>query len=483
MRSSLIFGLVASGLVANALPSDSRHLRRQDIDFDLVDDTPEPSKSPTDTRNYDQASAIAAVINEVNSDPLPQQTSNSTSLLRRDVVVVTADGYSQNTALDGAAINAPLNCNKADTYMGVKLFNDGPFDTTLCAAACTAQTKYNLRNPPKSGQAKTCQFYNTYEMYKDTVYQGQYWYAPSSIDDTLYTQAWDTTYATNKGQWRGTSHYTIGRSFTASNATDPGLVSCSIQAASSSSTSTISSTSASSTITASSSTLLPLSSSTSSSDPISSSTSGSSSSTSASSSSVLASTTASSTTSSAPICTFAPTVDAQQQQKDTASLDFLFSHNSLTLMLSSIPYNVLNQSTLTGDILPSVQTALQNVVSCGPYNISSRLSACSTATNPREFTSCIVAWTSPAFLTTWAPRTSTPPTSALTRFINLSGYYIDGRFPDVYKNPMGVPLSPDMTLVAIRDALAASGATKLQCEFQSMQYYFGEYNKFVNYCP
>jgi hypothetical protein len=113
MRPSLIFNLVVSGLVVNALPNDLKHLRRQDIDFDLVDETPEPPKSPTDTRNYNQDSAIAAVINDINSDPLPQQTADNLTLLRRDVIVTTADGYNPNTPLDGAAINAPLNCNKA----------------------------------------------------------------------------------------------------------------------------------------------------------------------------------------------------------------------------------------------------------------------------------------------------------------------------------------------------------------------------------
>ncbi|KAI5242541.1 hypothetical protein E4T43_04740 [Aureobasidium subglaciale] len=429
MRSSLILSLVASGLVANALPSESRYSRRQDIDFDLVDDTPEPSKSPTDTRNYNQASAVAAVISDVDTDPLPQQTTDSTSLSRRDVVVVTADGYSQNTVVDGAAINAPLNCNKADTYMGVKLFNDGPFDTTLCAAACTIRQPQVRRRHADSTTPTRC-------------------IKILSIKDStaLYTQAWNTTYATNKGQWRGTAHYTIGRSFIASNATDPGLVSC----LSSSSSSTSSSTSASSTITVSSSTSL------SSSSPVSSS-----------------STTSSSTTSSAPKCTFAPTVDAQQQGKDTAALDFLFSHNTLTSMLSSIPFTDMYQNTITGDVLPPLQTALQNVVSCGPYNITSQLSACRTATDPRTFTSCIVAWTDPAFLSTWALRTSNVPTSAVTRFIITLGYFVDGRNPN-NPVPAGVQLSPDMSPIAVRDAMTAGGSTRLQCEFKILQYYFGE---------
>ncbi|KAI5198402.1 hypothetical protein E4T38_07559 [Aureobasidium subglaciale] len=240
MHPSSVLSLVTFSLITNALPNSVGLSRRQDIDFDLVDDTADPLKSPTDTRNYNQASALAAVISDINSDPLPQQETQSANLASRDIVVTTIDGYTPNTFLDSAAINAPLGCNKADTYMGVKLFNTGPFDTTLCAAACTAQTKYNLKHPPSTGKAATCQFYNTYEMYRNDVYQGQYWYVSTSFTitstkiqgltsySTLYTQAWDTTYATNKGQWRGTAHYTIGRSYIASNVTDDGVVQRSI---------------------------------------------------------------------------------------------------------------------------------------------------------------------------------------------------------------------------------------------------------------
>jgi hypothetical protein len=42
----------------------------------------------------------------------------------------------------------------------------------------------------------------------------------------LYTQAWDTSKATNNGQWRGQDHYTIANSVIATNATDSGDVSC-----------------------------------------------------------------------------------------------------------------------------------------------------------------------------------------------------------------------------------------------------------------
>lgn len=62
------------------------------------------------------------------------------------------------------------------------------------------------------------QFYNTYGLYKNGVYQGQYC--------SLYTQAWDLSYATNNGQWRGPDHYTIDMSYISSNATNSGDVRC-----------------------------------------------------------------------------------------------------------------------------------------------------------------------------------------------------------------------------------------------------------------
>lgn len=146
--------------------------RRQDIDFDLVDSTPDPTISPNNYTDYNQQAAIAAVVADVSSDPLPQ---------RRDVtgdavmVSTTPGGYSKVVIPGTAAINAPLNCNGADTFIGSRLFSSGPFDESLCAAVCTAQSNYNLKHPPSSGLPKTCQFYNTYVLFRDGVPQGQYW--------------------------------------------------------------------------------------------------------------------------------------------------------------------------------------------------------------------------------------------------------------------------------------------------------------------
>ncbi|KAK3068297.1 hypothetical protein LTR53_014255 [Teratosphaeriaceae sp. CCFEE 6253] len=123
----------------------------------------------------------------------------------------TPPGYTGPVSLGNAAINAPLDCGKHDTYMGVKIFTAGPFDAGLCAAACSSQSKYNLAHPPKNGVAQTCQFFNTYVLYNGTKSVGQYC--------SLYNETWPASYATNVGQWRGSNHFTIGYSYTFSNTT------------------------------------------------------------------------------------------------------------------------------------------------------------------------------------------------------------------------------------------------------------------------
>ncbi|PSN74204.1 hypothetical protein BS50DRAFT_605806 [Corynespora cassiicola Philippines] len=123
-------------------------------------------------------------------------------------------GYDGPTQLD-AAINAPLDCNDSfDTYMGVKIFTEGPYDPKLCAAACTATSDYNREHPPEIGPVKTCQFFNTYILLKNGQFEGQYC--------AMYTRAWDSSYATNPGQWRGDDYYSVQNSLTYKNTTESG---------------------------------------------------------------------------------------------------------------------------------------------------------------------------------------------------------------------------------------------------------------------
>lgn len=82
--------------------------RRQDIDFDLVDESPEPTVAIDDSSNYNQQAAVDAVITEVETNPLPQR--RDTDLHRRDIVVETSNGYTSNVQIKNAAMSVPKNC-------------------------------------------------------------------------------------------------------------------------------------------------------------------------------------------------------------------------------------------------------------------------------------------------------------------------------------------------------------------------------------
>lgn len=135
------------------------------------------------------------------------------------VVIAASNGYVLTTSLDplsSKAINAPLDCNTDDSYMGMRLLNDNaPFDPQRCAAICEATSQYNIEHPgdDASRPPRLCKFYNTYILNKNYGSQGQIC--------AMYTQSWDpSVYATNDGQWRGNDHYTISSSVFFHNATD-----------------------------------------------------------------------------------------------------------------------------------------------------------------------------------------------------------------------------------------------------------------------
>ena len=129
--------------------------------------------------------------------------------------IATPSGYVGPTYLGNAAINALSDCNGANTYMGYKLFQTGAFDVSLCAAACSSQTQYNVAHPPTDGSAPmTCQFFNTYILLRNGTNVGQYC--------SMYNQTWALSTATNVGQYRGYDKYTIAYSYAFSNASDAG---------------------------------------------------------------------------------------------------------------------------------------------------------------------------------------------------------------------------------------------------------------------
>ncbi|KAI1077785.1 hypothetical protein F5B20DRAFT_592509 [Whalleya microplaca] len=144
------------------------------------------------------------------------------------VVIAGSNGYMKTAiptvlgftgqSLGNSAINAPLDCNGRDTYMGAKIFSTSIFDPNLCAAACASQNEYNLAHPVTYGETLICNFFTTYLVAKNGDPQGQYC--------ALYTQSWNSSYATNDGLWSGTDHYTIGYAFSYTNTTSSGIPVC-----------------------------------------------------------------------------------------------------------------------------------------------------------------------------------------------------------------------------------------------------------------
>lgn len=127
--------------------------------------------------------------------------------------IQTPPGYTDPISLGNAAINAPFDCNGKDTYLGVRIFQKGPFDIANCASACTAQADYARAHPPANGgEVKTCKYFNTYMLLKNGDSVGQYC--------ALYDHSWSSKYATNFGQYRGSDKYTVAWSYISSNATD-----------------------------------------------------------------------------------------------------------------------------------------------------------------------------------------------------------------------------------------------------------------------
>ena len=131
--------------------------------------------------------------------------------------LATPIGYNPAVYLGNAAINAPYDSQGYNTYMGSKIFTAGPFNASLCADYCSSQNTYNTAHPPTDGSpVQTCQFFNTYILYINTTSntQGQYC--------AIYSEAWDSSYATNTGQYRGSDHYMIEYSYTFTNSSSAG---------------------------------------------------------------------------------------------------------------------------------------------------------------------------------------------------------------------------------------------------------------------
>jgi len=104
-----------------------------------------------------------------------------------------------------AAINAPLitkNGQQYDTYNGMRLFNTNPYDPSLCAAACQAQTDFDKNHLANAnGEYKPCNFFTSYVLTKNGVPLGTYC--------AFYTQSWTLDLAVNTGYLDGDDTYSV----------------------------------------------------------------------------------------------------------------------------------------------------------------------------------------------------------------------------------------------------------------------------------
>ncbi|KAE8446099.1 hypothetical protein EG329_012470 [Mollisiaceae sp. DMI_Dod_QoI] len=113
-------------------------------------------------------------------------------------------GFTGPVSANNASIISPTSAN---TYMGVQSFPmTQPFDPSVCAAACTEKSAYNTRHAAAGTAPRLCLFFDAYILYKNGL--------NGVFTCTYYTQAYDTSFATNFGQYNGAGdHFTIGHSY------------------------------------------------------------------------------------------------------------------------------------------------------------------------------------------------------------------------------------------------------------------------------
>ncbi|GAB7363785.1 hypothetical protein MBLNU230_g4353t1 [Neophaeotheca triangularis] len=127
------------------------------------------------------------------------------------------EDFTAPQSLDNKAIHAPYDVYGFNSFLGETIFGEGPFDINLCAKACEMKTQYNREHPPADGgPVLTCNFFNTYLVYINTIdnVKGQYC--------AMYTEAWGPEWATNEGQYSGDDHFLITMSYSAASKSNPG---------------------------------------------------------------------------------------------------------------------------------------------------------------------------------------------------------------------------------------------------------------------
>ncbi|CAD0114378.1 unnamed protein product [Aureobasidium uvarum] len=186
----------------------------------ILDPNPTKCPNPASTTNY-KCTIWGAPVSVEQANNFGQWRASfsvviaASNAYNKDAPPPSVSGFTDPVGL-GGAINAPLDSNHQDTFMGSKFFpfsQDQGFTLESCTSACTAQTTYNKAHPNKDGSFKTCAFVNGYVLSRAGVPQGLYC--------SMYSQTWATSYATNYGQYRGSVRYTVSNSYAYSVVTRP----------------------------------------------------------------------------------------------------------------------------------------------------------------------------------------------------------------------------------------------------------------------
>ncbi|KAK0116915.1 hypothetical protein ONS96_012761 [Cadophora gregata f. sp. sojae] len=145
------------------------------------------------------------------------------------VVISGSNGYNKNAPPAsqpgfngpvklGGAISAPSDpITNMNTYMGYKFFSfdqvqSFPTGVAACTAACTAQTAYNSRHPPKApAKPSVCNQAVVYVLSQNNRPQGIYC--------SMYSEEWAPNYATNYGQYRGSDYWSVSSAYAYTNST------------------------------------------------------------------------------------------------------------------------------------------------------------------------------------------------------------------------------------------------------------------------
>ncbi|KAI0894267.1 hypothetical protein F4806DRAFT_498050 [Annulohypoxylon nitens] len=170
-------------------------------------DTGEPSNTTTITTSTSSGTSTSSTGSTTSGSSTITSTSTSGSTATSTgSVTTTVSSSSTTSSTPTTSSTAPPGAGPGrGTYIGSKIFTNTYFDPALCAAACDAQNQNNLSHPPNRGRPQICRFFTTYLLYKNGQPIGQYC--------ALYTQYYDSSYATNSGTRSGGNTWDVRHAY------------------------------------------------------------------------------------------------------------------------------------------------------------------------------------------------------------------------------------------------------------------------------